>query len=83
MKTQPAVKPPFLQLRESSKDYYISVMLHTQLQHLPRDTFKFYLKCRDNFFCDATTQASPSMLKHLSSSVALINYRKYPILVSF
>ena len=43
-------------------------MLHTQLQHLPHDTFKFYLKRRDKFFRDATTQASPSMLKHLSSS---------------
>ena len=47
-------------------------MLHTQLQHLPldlpHDTFKFYLKHRDKFFRDATTQASPSMLKHLSSS---------------
>ena len=45
----------------------ISVMLHTQLQQLPRDTFKFYLKRRDKFLRDATTQASPSMLKHLSS----------------
>ena len=44
-------------------------MLHTQLQHLPRDTFKFYLKRRDKFFRDATTQASPSMLKHLSSYI--------------
>ena len=42
-------------------------MLHTQLQHLPRDTFKFYLNHRQ-IFRDATTQASPSMLKHLSSN---------------
>ena len=42
-------------------------MLHMQLQHLPRDTFKFYLKHRDKFLRDATTHASPSMLKHLSS----------------
>ena len=47
------------------------MMLHTQLQHLPHDTFKFYLKCRDKFFRDATTQASPSMLKHLSSSYTM------------
>ena len=47
-------------------------MLHTQLLHLPRDTFKFYLKRRDKFFRDATTQASPSMLKHLSSNIYFI-----------
>ena len=47
-------------------------MLHTQLQQLPRDTFKFYLKRRDKFLRDATTQASPSMLKHLSSIKALV-----------
>ena len=51
-------------------------MLHTQLQQLPRDTFKIYLKRRDKFLRDATTQASPSMLKHLSSigqGIALYN----------
>ena len=47
-------------------------MLHTQLQHLPHDTFKFYLKRRDKFFRDATTQASPSMLKHLSSIMTIV-----------
>ena len=46
-------------------------MLHMQLQHLPRDTFKFYLKNRDKSFRDVTTQASPSMLKHLSSVMVL------------
>ena len=47
-------------------------MLHTQLQHLPRDTFKFYLKHRDKFLRDATTQASPSMLMHLSSIMRVL-----------
>ena len=61
-------------------------MLHTQLQHLPRDTFKFYLKLRNKFFRDATTQASPSMLKHLSSIILVaesvsehvVNFALYP-----
>ena len=45
------------------RDYYISNVTHAATA----DTFKFYLKHRDKFLHDATTQASPSMLKHLSS----------------
>ena len=50
-------------------------MLHTQL---PRDTFKFYLKRRDKFLRDATTQASPLMLKHLSSIMQIMLIQAIP-----
>ena len=54
-----------------------------QLQHLPRDTFKFYLKHRDKFLRDATTHASPSMLKHLSSYITLIKLEFQALFLRF